>query len=248
MFPVTDNPADRLIKILTEAKKTNANHISEAFAKVFGFTHGDKITFYRTFGYLNELLDQVEAKVRQIPDIKHDLYLRDIPAIRSVITPSGVSDSWNQLKQPLEHGALTCLDFCSDLLSKHHQESNIDNAEIDKIKAKLAALYKLVTASDLNPDLKAVIFDLLTTIQLSIDAYKIKGAEGLKRSLVYASGLVKVHKERIRAENHKPAVMEVFEFVNNVAVVVTAAYNMKELALGVGGLLGLGGESKAPME
>ena len=238
MFPVTDNPAERLLAILTEAKKIEIHHVNEVLAKQFGYNPNDKVSFYRTLGYLNELLDQVELRIRQIPGIKHELFLRDIPAIRSVITPGALQESWPQISQPLKQGALTCLDFCADALSQNHQEAKIENADIVKIKARISSLYKSISESDLDPDLKSVVFDLLTTIQTSIDNYKIKGADGLKRSLVYASGLIKLHQDRLRADKDKPVLVEVSEFVNNVAIIVTAAYNMKELAVGVGGLLG----------
>ena len=240
MFPTTDNPADRLLAILNEAKGKPDNHtVIRVFAEIFGFKPDDKVTFYRAIGYLNSLVDQVEFRVRQIPELKHDLYLRDIPSIRAVICPNAQNEGWSQYAQPLKVGAFTSLEFCSNELSKNHQEVAISNEQLDKLKKQVTELYQTVLASDLDVDLKAVLFDLITTIRISLDYYRIQGADGVKRALVYSAGLIKLHDQRFKGGGEKTSVKQVFAFVSDLVVLIKTAYKLKELGSGLGDLLKL---------
>lgn len=230
MFPVTDNPAQRLLGILSEAKDHNENVSIAVWAKIFKFHTNDEVSFYRAIGYLHELVDQVEFMVKEIPDIDTELYLENIPAIRKVITPNGFNSTWSPLREILTNGALTGLKFCAERLGRRHAEVKIEVEKLDAIRKRIDGLMRAVRSSDLDADLKALIYDLLTTIQVSVDSYRAKGANGLKRSITYAVGLLKMHEARIGPEKSKRSIQDLLQFVKDVAVLVQCAYQLKQLS------------------
>lgn len=240
MFPVTDNPAARLLSILNEAREMPESLIvGQVFAHLFGYGADDRAAFYRAVGYLNNLVDQVEFRIRQIPGLKHDLYLRDISTIRNVVCPHGWNLSWAQYIQPLKSGALTSIEFCSDALGKNHDEAVVSREQLENLKKQIDDLYRSVSDSDLELDLKAVLFDLIASIRLAIESYKIQGADGLKRSVVYAAGLMTLHKARFKERGDNSSIKQVFEFVSNLVLLIKTAYKLKELGAGFSEVLKL---------
>jgi len=237
MFPLTDNPAKRLLEILNTARGIPENMvISAVFGQIFGFPHTDKVTFYRAIGYLNNLVDQIEFRVRQLPSINHELYLRDIPSLRAVISPNGISDQWGNYCQPLKYGALTSLEFCVDELSKSHDEVVVSDQQLTELKVQIEALHKSVLQADLDMDLKAVIIDMIMTIRLSIDFYRIQGADGIKRAVVYCAGLVQMHENRFKGKEEKPTIKQVSKLMSDLVTIIKTAYKVKELGPVVTGL------------
>ena len=231
MFPTSDNPADRLLEILSVAKNQQENAVViHVFGNIFNYPANDKLSFYRVVAYLNELVDQIEVRVRAIPDINHSLHLRDLPAIRSVVCPNGANDTWAHYSNPLKFGALTSLEFCADALKKVHKEVPISEQQFTDLETRIDALYKSVSDSDLEPDLKAVIFDLLGTIRLSLDYYRVKGAEGIKKAVTYCAGLMALHGSRFKGKKDDITVKGGVELVGKVVEVVNGAYKLKELA------------------
>ncbi len=240
MFPTTDNPAARLLAILSDAKGKDGNlPVSRVFGEIFGFGPEDRVSFFRSIGHLNTLIDQIESRVKQLPSLNHGLYLRDIPAIRSVVCPNGYNEAWNTYLNPLRFGVLTSLEFCANELSKNHQEVSISNDQIANLKAQLTELYKSVRSANLDPDLTSVIIDLLSTIQLALDYYKIQGPDGIKRSLVYAVGLTQLHQSRLKDSKDLPTIKQLYVFVSDLVTLIKTAYKLKELGGGLRELINL---------
>jgi hypothetical protein len=245
MFPTTDNPAQRLHDILKDAATRPAGQpVIEIWSAIFGFQPNDIICFYRTAEYLNSLLDDTEFRIRQLADLNHDLYLGDVQSIRRSILPKSTGDSWQSMAAPLLHGALTSLAFCAHELSKHHKEVNITKEDLSSISEEASKLYKSIVNAELDQDLKTVLFDLITTIKMAVDNFKIRGADGLKRSVVYAAGIIKLHEARFRNTSKIPDVMEVFRFVGTVVSLVKVAYNISELPEGVSSIFSIDAPSQ----
>jgi hypothetical protein len=239
MFPPTDNPAQRLLDILNQARPMQNTHVIKIWAGIFGFKEDDFPACYRALGHLNGLVDSIETRIRQLPDLKHDLYLRDLPTIRSVLCPVTLQQNWSELKRPLDQGVLTGLEFCANELSKNHEEDPIPEEELQKLRAEFANIFKDVSNAEISSNLKLILFDLLGSAILAIDQYKILGNDGIKKSVAYMVGMLTLHQQEFLAAKREGLVKRALAAVNRLGNAVTVASRVKEIAESVPELLRL---------
>lgn len=229
MFPPTDNPARRLAESLTSLTGYVNIPIIRAFSEVFKFPAEDKVSFFKAIGHLNDLADQVIYQIRKIPNEDHDFYLKSMGAIQAAISPNSINDDWSSYRQHLVSGALHDLRHCAYLLGKFHTENDIDKTEIATLKARVAELYEMISASELDSELKFLIYDLLTTLQIALDDYKIKGTDGIKRAVIHAFGVVHLNKEKFKNSSSPSAVKDIDDFFKTVITTISVAYKIKQL-------------------
>lgn len=233
MFPTTDNPAERLLKILKGAGAIKGQPIEKVWGEVFGIQEIDAPTCYRILGHLNHLVDSVEMRIKQIDGLNHELYLRDLPTIRAMICPKRLDTNWDGVKQPLATGVLTGLEFCANELSKRHSEDPVPQEDIDRIKADFSALFEEVSGSDLSVDLKMILYDLLTSALLALEQYKIIGNDGLKRAIAYTLGTLSLHRDRFLSAKETGLVTKTMAAIKDFCQVVALACKVKELGTSV---------------
>ena len=231
MFPVTDNPAKRLLAILTEAINVSgkSQQVGHMWAEMFGYSADDTAAIYRIIGPLVDLIDSVELRVKQIEGLNHDLYLRDLPTIRRIVCPDNLQGDWRTIRKPLDSGALTGLEFCANELGNRHEEDDVAQDDINRIRGMFSEVFSEVTSSDLNADLKLILYDLLTSAINSLDYYNIHGNDGLKRTVTYTIGVLNLHNERFRSAKESNIVKRAFSAVSSLCSVLVLACKMKEL-------------------
>ncbi|HEX4139125.1 MAG TPA: hypothetical protein VHY09_02180 [Candidatus Methylacidiphilales bacterium] len=229
MFPATDNPAQRLLDILNEARKQPHGPISQVWEKVFNLKM-DPPNFYKVCGHLNNLVDLVEIRIKQIKGLNHGLFLRDLPAIRRIVSPTSMGENWNSIKGPLETGALTGLEFCSNELGKLHIEIPIPNEDLKRLRAEFATLMTEISNSEIASELKMILSDLAASSLLAIDQYRILGNEGLKKAVAYAIGTVTLHRDQFVGGKSESFVRRSMDSIMSLCKLVSAAYKVGELA------------------
>jgi hypothetical protein len=244
MFPPTDNPAQRLLDILKKAQGMQNMAVSKMWAQVFNIPDLDPPGCYRVLGHLNNLVDSIEARIRQVPDVNHELYLRDLPTIRQIICVQHLGQGWHEIKRPLDHGVLTGLEFCANELSKLHTEEAIPEEILAKIRAEFAELFDSVSNAEISSDLKLVLYDILTSAILAIDQYKILGNDGLKKAVAYTLGMLALHKKEFLGAKDGNVVKKTFTVIKHLVDVISVAYKVKQLSGDIPDILHLGGELK----
>ena len=229
MFPPTDNPARRLLEVLNLARAKQDMPILQLWAQIFEFPPEDIASCYRALGHLNGLLDSVEARIRQLPELDHDLYLRDIPTLRGIICVPHLKQNWHAVKNPLDHGVLTGLEFCASELSKQHKEDAVPREELDKIRKEFTGIFRSVSKAAISPELKLILFDLLTAAILAIEQYKILGNDGLKKAVAYALGVLTLHENEFLPAKKEGIISQTFAAIKGLATLITVAYRLKQL-------------------
>jgi hypothetical protein len=237
MFPPTDNPAKRLLDILNEARTKGNQPISKLWGSVFEIEEIDTSTCYRILGHLNSLVDSVEIRVKQIEGLNHELYLRDLPTIRQIICPRSLDENWNNLKKPLDTGVLTGLEFCANELSQIHSEEEVPDEDIERIRGEFSKLFEEVSSANLDPNLKLILYDLLTSALMSLDQYEILGNDGLKRTIAYTLGVLTLHRDEFISAKEKGIVKKTMSAIKSLCDVVALACKVKELQASVQSLL-----------
>lgn len=229
MFPATDNPAQRLLQILKAAQQMDNRQTTAIWGSVFSIQPIDNAICYRIVGHLLSLVDAVDMRIRQIPGINHELYLRDLPAIRRIICPDNLHTNWHNIKGPLDTGVLTGLEFCAAELSKTHSEEPVLGSTLAALRAEFAEILGEVGQSSIPAELKLVLFDLLTSALLAIDHYKILGNDGLKRSIAYTIGMLTLHKEQFKSATESGILKKTHAAIKHLFDVVTTAHRIKEI-------------------
>jgi hypothetical protein len=238
MFPVYDNPAERLLFILNEALRM-PDHLTNihVWSKIFNFDEKDKKSFFHFLAHLNILLDEIEIRLSQDLTLNQKLFLGRISPIRDVFCPDSINTSWGQLNHSLKKGAIVGLEFCADALGKLCTEINIEDSEIQNIKNLISDVYKEVNKSEFSPEFKIIILDLLSSIQISLDHYKIYGNEGIKRSIIHITGLFCMHFEHFKKEEKNPTIQKVKEILARLFEALKIACAIKEIGQTIKNLL-----------
>lgn len=229
MFPPTDNPAERLVGLLKTARDKDNRATKDVWSSVFGISKIDNAAFYRIMSYLLGLVDAIEVRIKQEKGINHELFLRDLPVIRGIICPDNINVNWHSIKTPLNTGVLTGLEFCAEKLSHSHSEDVIPETELAETRQEFSKLVEQVTNSELSPNLKVVLLDLLTSAILAIENYKITGNDGIKRSIAYIIGLLSLHKDLFKEAKGDGIMQKTSELLSRMVQAVSTAYKVKEL-------------------
>lgn len=237
MFPPTDNPAQRLLNIFEKTRPMKNIPIQKMWAEVFEITDMSPPTCYRILSHLNDLVDSVELRVKQVEGLNHDLYLRDLPTIRGILCPDSINRNWFEIKKPLDTGVLTGLEFCASELGKIHEEEDVPEEALAEIKEQFANLVNQVAQSDLDSNLKLILYDLLTSALLAIDNYKILGNDGLKRSIAYTLGVLTLHKKDFIEAKEKTIIQSTMSAIKSLCEVVAVASKIKGLGSSIQNLL-----------
>jgi hypothetical protein len=189
-----DNAAGRLWKVLTAALSLNGGQTHGQLARAFGIESPDTLTIVRVLTLAIEAVDEIELRVKQIPNVTHDLYLHSITPVKGAFLAAIQNYDFNQWKSGhLRAEYLPALLFCSDLLSKHCPEQEIKQDELLTLTKVLNELYESVLASQIDDNLRLIILDQLQNIQQSIREYRVKGVYVLKKALSTATGQIILH-------------------------------------------------------
>jgi hypothetical protein len=194
-----DNAAGRLWKVLTAVLSFAGGQTHAQFAKAFGLESADALTVVRELTLAIEAVDEIETRVKRIPNVSHDLFLHSISPVRQALVAAIQNYDFNQWKGHLKAEYLPALLFCSDLLSKHCPEQEISQDELLTLTKVLNDLYESVFASQIDGNLKLIILEQLQNIQKSIREYRVKGVYVLKQSLSAATGQIILHSAEFQA-------------------------------------------------
>ncbi len=190
-----DNAAGRLWKVLTAAMRLSGGQTHPPLAKAFGIEGTpNSLTIVRALTLAIEAADEIESRVKRIPNVDHDLYLHSIAPVREGFLAAIQNYDFNQWRNGhLKAEYLPPLLFCSDLLSKHCPEQEIEQDELLTLTKALNELYEFILASQINDNLRLIILEQLQNIQRSIRDYRIKGVYVLNDALSTAAGDIILH-------------------------------------------------------
>lgn len=224
-----NNPAQRLLTILEAVKERSDTSFSQVWAKYFGHPESDRVSLFRNLLEMINLVDSLERRIRLCPSVNLDLYLEQLPTLRSLICPNNLNVRWSDVSSPLHSGLLTYLRFCSDLLSSSLQEKEIDVEALNQIKVELMEALSSVLQSEMDPDLKFVLYELIMSAVKAIENYRIAGNEGLKKAIALAVGQLSIHKTRLNESPDVDVLKKAMSSIQKLIEIVALATGLKKL-------------------
>lgn len=228
--PTTTDSAARLIAILQTAVTTQSNQShTRLWAGVFGVQDKNIIAIHRGLDCLRDLVDDVEREIQQIPDIKHDQYLKMLPPLREIISKSNLDQACAP-DIPVLKMIINGLEFASERLQHNAPEPLLAENDLDALRQQARELLKTLEKSETVPrKLKLILFDLIKAIQRSIEEYRFRGIRGVRRELFIVASQIQEHLPEFEAAKNAEEVKGFFKLLKKIDSVTAAALHIKEL-------------------
>lgn len=247
----SDNPARRLHGLLADAlTKNQGEQTLKVWASVFAIPEKEaagRVFYY--LGLLHHLTYAIEDRIRRIPEINTELYLRAIPDVRLALSPIQMNASFHDTAgKYLNAGTMTVLEFSANELAKHHHEDPIPVGDLKAIRDQASTLLEDIRVADIDADLRALLMDLLVTMIRCVDEYRIRGAAGLKDVVAFSIGQFILNHDLYEKTKKETVVQRFSKLVGRVSTVVSAAIKVMALYGKVAPILGLPEISEEPKE
>lgn len=212
-----NNAAGRLFLNLTEAKKHKPDtQIRHVWGKVFGIAVNNAPEIYYHISLLSLMADETEQKINKVSSVNKDLLLRSMPNIRDALRPLNLRAQWKESVKYLTQRALTDLEHCASTIAGHFPESPIGEDELSGIYTQIDNLFQEIEKSDVSPELKESILDLLETVRRLINEYRIRGPKTIREALVKMTGEITIRWNEIENNKDKKGVKALFELVKTL--------------------------------
>jgi hypothetical protein len=235
----TGNPAGKLYKILDTARnldtKSNRN-VRAQLGVLFNISNFDTdeglIEIIHRLNELFKLAEETEQALREISNLNLNLYLREIPKIKSTIVGlmAAPNAEWNVYRQNINAIEFTVLEFCSDQLSQIPAENSVSKEELKKILAEIEDAYSSINESNLPHELKAFLLDQLESIRRAIHEYSIRGLRRLKEQLSTTLGAIIINQDLLETAVNTKEVGKFKKVVSYFGKLVDFALKIKPLA------------------
>src|SRR5947207_1646509 len=100
-----NNPAGRVLAILTKVKETQARTVADGFVSVFGIDVADNYGgLYHCLGSLSDSINSIEGRLEQTGNSHFVPYFKKrLPSLRRIFTFQGTSLAWDAFKQSFIH-------------------------------------------------------------------------------------------------------------------------------------------------
>lgn len=236
--PITD-PAERLITILRRALDTAGNQtFLGMWRHTFADNGADVSTVYEWISLVQDLAVDVERGINAIPDIRHEVYLKFLPELRKILARENLQEAWAGHRIALEM-IINALDFASERLQQHSPEPKLPQSELDALLTQAREMMDVLNKSTTIPrSLKLLLFDLVASIQRSIDEYRFRGIRSIRQQLFVVASLIQEHLPEFEQNKDTPEVRHFWRFLKKVDSVTAVALRVKELISSVAPMLG----------
>ncbi len=240
------NPAGRLYNVLLQAVQASNKNKSVGirrkqdviWAEVFDIkspplTERDTSTvgIYYHLALLRQLLDESERKIKTVPDISHDVYLRDFLRIREALSPANLNGDWSE--HLINHSSLTSLEFCSELLSRLRPEQIPSDEQLRELRDDVSSLMERILTENLDPELKLVLLDLLESMNRAISEYRFRGGQGLRQELFLILGRLQEHFSAFHQHSKNPVVESFWGIITRYDALTSFCLNVPQVLSGV---------------
>ena len=229
-----ENPASRLLSILTEARSMGDNKKTrEVWGKVLGVNPNDNSLLLPTFAKFLLLIQETRKSIEAVEELNKELYLKPIAKIETTFRYINFEENWQRLKRELDDVTMAQLEFCADRLNSYVSVRSIAPEELARLLEEVNKLIADVIETNIEADLKSFVVRGLEEIRRAIIEYRISGLEGLRRALELNLGAILFNRDRVQRNKQKKSVKAYLELVYLVVKTVSIALEFPQLTDGV---------------
>lgn len=231
IFP---DPAYQIHKLLTTAKgQGDGETVRSAWMKAFRLTDAPLRDVYLRLAWLDSLVDDIEDHIKAIPSINHGLFLRNLPEVRTILSPTQFDQNWAHVKRLITQPVLDALEHCSDRIRHNYRDRRIPHDDISQLSRQIDDLIQFVRQADIGDALKQALTASLLTLRRSIEDYHLFGVDRMVKGL--HSGFEELmtalnrNPPSFRHDEAKSLLDRLGSVSDTLEKVVTAAKNGKEI-------------------
>ena len=187
------------------------------------------------------IADVIECERIVDRDIRIDenIHLKHISRVKSGLL--GVQlGNWESFRKTFDDGLLDILQLMSENMSMYVGEEVIPEEELASLQADVEDLINKVVDSDIDVDIRNVLFEGLEAVRDALLKYQVYGAEGIRNAVDKNVGSYARHKEGFYTASQtewRGVINAYMEFINEVNVALSKALKFKPLAKPVGRIL-----------
>lgn len=225
------NPAGRLHKILSQAKKRrDQDKVRSVWAETLG-VENDDVIITKAVVELYSLSNEIQTLIKMNDQLNHELYLKSFQTIDRAFFPLNLGSNWGSVKGALTEEALTRLQFCAEQLSTFYAEDTLSEEDLAEIITRTEALFDALYHSKLPEALRLSLLEEVERLRCAISMYKIKGAKGLKDALQGTIGAVVVNQDELKAsaENNSDVIQRLGELIDKLDSFTARALKLKKM-------------------
>jgi len=223
------NSAGRLLAILELANISGprAKNI-HVWSKVSGLSVDQRVQIYGFLVKLSELLDDTETRIlaMDLPSARTNYVQNTFAALKDVLLSCNLNGYWGSSKKRIDQATLAFLEFCAFSLG---EDGTISEDELAEIYTSIGDVFKQVSDSNLNKDLKALLLRLLVSIKSAIDDYWIGGVDGIRHSCSAIIVEIKRHQDLLKSHSTQPWMKKLFNMVVKLDGIVAKAIKYRKL-------------------
>ena len=172
-----DNPAARLLSILSDGKKVAANDpCKRSWATLLETPEGDGALLVSRIGKLMGLPQEIIERTQELYPNQRQTWHHWSHQVNTAFSTQNLNAQWNTFIQHIDDHTINYLANAAELLEARSTIKQLDAASVKELRDKVNNLLSRVVDSDFDAQLKKYIIHHLRQILVAIDEYKITGA------------------------------------------------------------------------
>lgn len=227
-----DNPAERLYRLLSEARKIKSGNVKQMLSKVLDVPEEPSDEFVEAVIQFYRLFEDVTDRLRLIDDIDEEIFIKPIERLRTAIPLTFLLDGW-----PSHMGKLSDVDMRSLRHAIHELRNqpfppSVEKAVLDKLHEDVVTLYDLVAEAGpaevpepLRTDMLKGLWEILTAIRL----HNVRGTAPLHHALLVNAGTVVTNYPLFKQYEQNEKVATYRRLLDRLWKIVPHAANVSEL-------------------
>lgn len=178
-----DNPASRLLALLTTAKEIDGNTpSSRAWGKLLD-AQGNQALLLSRMGKVLQLPNEVTVRLSNAAGVQSQIVSHISSQFYAAFSAHKFGEKWSEFTNRIDGHILNYLGLASNLLEAQTETKQLEAEDIEKLRADFTNLLERVRGADIAPRLKAYVVLQLHALIAALDDYFITGAEPILRQI-----------------------------------------------------------------
>lgn len=178
-----DNPASRLLALLTTAKEIDGNTpSSQAWAKLLD-AKGSQALLLSRMGKLLQLPNEVTVRLSNVAGVQPHIVSHISSQFYAAFAAHKFVEKWVEFTNRIDSHILNYLGLASSLFEAQTATQQLESDELEKLRTDFTELLERIRDADIKPRLKAYIVLQLHALITTLDDYFITGAEPILRQI-----------------------------------------------------------------
>ncbi|MBY6935600.1 hypothetical protein FDB44_11740 [Clostridium botulinum] len=229
---IMGNPADRLYKILIDAKGicNSCSYVKNVWASIFDIDEVDQEKVFLSVVQVVEHIETIKKVAMRIQSSKRDDFIKEITGLERQIMNIKLTAQASELRDIINEKRLMSLQAIALGLDTCSQYSNIEEETLVEYKETILELINETNDLSINDNLKKVIIENLNQVDIMINEYKLYGLEGIKSAVENGYGKIMLDRqlsEELRKDvTLKETIFKILNLFGNINTVVTFTKNV----------------------